>query len=287
MSSEIDNALDDCLDRLALGESIGACLRRYPEYTDELEPLLRAAEATMRAGQAIRPSPASRAHNFDIFMQAVAQRAPEADRAVAPRRRRLRFWMPSFRGLSLAAPIAKPILAAVVLLAILTTGFGVTTAAASNSVPGEPLYWVKTTRENIEQRLPRSDTGRASYEANLAHTRGDEVQILIQRGRFTMVGQTMQRMSHHLDRSSRYAGVMVIPKPTLSTPRPAARIGENNARQIADKLRKDRDAFREKSKAMIEQLSYQDRERAQELIWKAELGYWLLIDAMENSRSTR
>ena len=44
MAVSLEDALDDCvacLDR----EDLGACLRRYPQARDELEPLLRVAVA--------------------------------------------------------------------------------------------------------------------------------------------------------------------------------------------------------------------------------------------------
>jgi len=39
-----DNVLDDCLNRLQKGETIEDCLRRYPEYADQLTPLLGVAQ---------------------------------------------------------------------------------------------------------------------------------------------------------------------------------------------------------------------------------------------------
>jgi uncharacterized protein (DUF433 family) len=35
---------DDCLERLARGESVADCLARYPEAADQLAPILSAAE---------------------------------------------------------------------------------------------------------------------------------------------------------------------------------------------------------------------------------------------------
>ena len=47
--NEFDNILDECLGRLIDGESVGACLSRYPEYAAALEPLLRTAQQTLKA----------------------------------------------------------------------------------------------------------------------------------------------------------------------------------------------------------------------------------------------
>ena len=46
---ELDNILDECLDRLMVkGETLEECLRHYPAYADELRPLLEAALVTSR-----------------------------------------------------------------------------------------------------------------------------------------------------------------------------------------------------------------------------------------------
>ena len=39
--SNFDNALNDCLERLAAGETVAECLARHPQHVDELAPLLR------------------------------------------------------------------------------------------------------------------------------------------------------------------------------------------------------------------------------------------------------
>ena len=43
------NAFNDCIDRLANGETIAECLRRYPEYAIDLRPMLEAGLLARRA----------------------------------------------------------------------------------------------------------------------------------------------------------------------------------------------------------------------------------------------
>ena len=40
MNGEFVEALNDCVERLARGESIQDCLSRYPDYANEIRPLL-------------------------------------------------------------------------------------------------------------------------------------------------------------------------------------------------------------------------------------------------------
>ena len=44
-NSELENILDECLERLVKGETVEQCLQRYPEQAAQLELLLRTAQA--------------------------------------------------------------------------------------------------------------------------------------------------------------------------------------------------------------------------------------------------
>jgi len=44
----LSHALADCLDALREGESLKACLNRYPEHRERLRPLLEVAETLHR-----------------------------------------------------------------------------------------------------------------------------------------------------------------------------------------------------------------------------------------------
>ena len=44
----LSHALADCLDALREGESLNACLNRYPEHRERLRPLLEVAETLHR-----------------------------------------------------------------------------------------------------------------------------------------------------------------------------------------------------------------------------------------------
>jgi hypothetical protein len=53
--SEFDRVLDDCLDRVARGETVAQCLALYPEHASRIEPLLRVSQ-TARTAFAFEPS---------------------------------------------------------------------------------------------------------------------------------------------------------------------------------------------------------------------------------------
>ena len=287
VSGNFSDALNDCLERLKRGESVYDCLRRHPELADELEPLLKVASATMRAAESAAPSADAKARGFAAFSAALdeRERAAKAKASAPASGRGFMRWLRSLGlgGFGLPAPLARPLAVAVLCAAVFATGIGATTAAASGSVPGEPLYWVKTARENVERHIPRSDAARAGYQARLAQARADEAQALMSRGSFTAADATIKRMNGHLDRSARYAGITIVITP-VEMPRPASKIGAGNARALIDRLERDRDLFRAKSAAMMPKLSPEDRIRARRAMRETELGYWLLINAIQESQ---
>ena len=270
MSQEFTEALNDCLDRLVQGEDIRECLRRYPQQAGELEPLLHVALVTINAAEEVRPAPESKARNFMKFSEAVRARSELPNRRPS--------WM-SFRWL----PLARPVAVSLASILVFVLGAGVATAASSESVPGEPLYWVKTTKESVEGRLPRSDDGRANYEAGLAQVRGKELSKLVEQRKFTRADVTMRRMNDHLVRSARYAGVTVSVNPVEMPFKPPALIGQIKSEQLVKRLEHDRDIFRSKVRHVLPLLGPQDRRRAEQVFRRTELGYWLLIHAMKSN----
>lgn len=284
MSGNFSEALNDCLERLKRGESVYDCLRRHPELADELEPLLEVASATMRAAESATPSASAKARGFAAFSAALDARERDA-KAAAPSSGRGFFQRLRALGLGfrLPAPLARPLAVAALCAAVFATGVGATTAAASGAVPGEPLYWVKTAREGVERHIPRSDAARADYQARLAQARADEAQALMSRGSFTAADAAIKRMNGHLDRSARHAGITIVITP-VEMPRPASKIGAGGARALIDRLERDRDLFRVKSAAMMPKLSPEDQARARRAMRETELGYWLLINAIQESQ---
>ncbi len=270
MSQEFSEALNDCLDRLVQGEDIHECLRRYPNQAGELEPLLHVALATINAAEEVKPDQQARARNFLKFSEAARQRSAKPKRRVS--------WSP-FRWL----PVARPIAVGLASMLVFIMGAGVATAASSESVPGEPLYWVKTTKESVEGRLPRSDDGRANFEASLAQVRGKELSILIERGQFTRADIIRRRMSRHLERSAQYAGVTVTVSPAEMPFRAPALIGHKSSEHLVRRLVHDREIFRAKASLLLAELSPEDQRRAEQFFRRAELRYWMLLNALKSN----
>ena len=270
-NSKFDNALNDCLERLAAGESVAECLARYPEHADELAPLLQMGQATMRVSRSGEPSAEGRARGMARMQAALAEN----------RQRRGRRWqIPRFRWRPITTPIAAAF--AVVFLAIVAAGG--TTVASADSIPGEPLYPVKSIRESVEERIARSDEHKARVHAKLARERGREMRELIVRGRIYEAEVVSFRLHRHLNESANRMGVVVsthfIEMPKVS----AHHSRQKNAAALRQRLSHDEAYVKGQLTSAVEQVPEPHKRRVLRLMHKSDLGYKVVIVALDSDR---
>ncbi len=145
-----EECLNDCLDRLQRGESLEACLARYPEHADDLRGLLQAS-------QVLRASPPP------LSATARSQGRERMHRAAEQRpTRRWQVW-PSRWALPLVATIAAVFLVVVA-------------GAARTSAPGDLAYPLRHFAETAILQLTTDSIGRAARHLELAEQRLAEVQ---------------------------------------------------------------------------------------------------------------
>jgi hypothetical protein len=175
--NELDNILDECLQRLIAGETIEACLSRYPDYAFTLEPLLRTAQGTLKATD-IRPRPEFRDRARYQYQTAIRE---------LPVKEKRDFFA-----------VLRPALATVVVMAIVLLAGGGVVAAAGSSLPDNPLYQVKLAVEEVRLALTPSDLGKAELNAQFADERVDEIIKMAGKGNVTLVEETTDRMNRNL-----------------------------------------------------------------------------------------
>ncbi|MBI2936456.1 MAG: hypothetical protein HYY31_06620 [Chloroflexi bacterium] len=159
-----EDILNDCLERLGQGESLEACLRRYPAEAPELAPLLRLALETVTLSSSIVVP--------TRVQQAVWVRLAQAWQG-QPRKVRQPFFTPHL--------LLRPLPAAIMLvLALFLAGWGTTEVAAS-SLPGDLLYPVKMARERVEVTLSASKENKARRYVKQAQERSREMEMLTRR----------------------------------------------------------------------------------------------------------
>ena len=76
MTDNLDEILDECLDRISRGESLDACLADYPEYVGQLKPLLQAMLQTREVYSFAPSASAKRAarQHFNVALDQLKQR---------------------------------------------------------------------------------------------------------------------------------------------------------------------------------------------------------------------
>jgi hypothetical protein len=168
--------------------------------------------------------------------------------------------------------------------ATMTVGTGV---ASSDSVPGDPLYWVKTTRENISLMLPQSDMDKARAHIGLAGERGREIKKVVSRHRSGRAEQLADRINYHLRESAGLVGITMSTSPIeMPHRRPRFRRAETAA-DFRGRLERNEEFLRMGLPELLARMPADDR-RAVELMRRGlVLRYRTLIVAMEDESAPR
>ncbi len=145
-----EECLNDCLDRLQRGESLEACLTRYPEHADDLRGLLQAAQVLRASPPPLSVTAQSRGRER---MHRAAEQQATKRWQVWPRR--------------LALPLAAAIVAVFLV---------VVAGAARSSAPGDLAYPLRRFAETAALRLTADPISRAERHLELAEQRLAEVQ---------------------------------------------------------------------------------------------------------------
>lgn len=167
MKKRIDEILDICLDRIIdKGDSIEECLVAYPEYSEELEGLLKASLSVSKASDVIKArSEFERIAKHRLFSALQTNRAKKPGNEIP-------LWRWQRRMATVFA----------VLLVMFLIGAGTVTASA-DSLPGDALYPVKNATEKIQGFFTFGDGAKANFHMKLAEKRLDEVDMLAKNNR--------------------------------------------------------------------------------------------------------
>ena len=187
MSYKIEEAFNDCFERLSAGESLDSCLHSYPQYAAELDLLLRTSFDIKRRAYPIQPRPEFK-YWSKIRLQGVqdyVSRQPVQDKPASFNLRR-----------NLAISMA-----ALLVFVIASSG---TVAASSDAMPDEPLYGVKVAVEQAQVTFAVSDADRAEVYAHLAEKRAGEIVAMARQGKADKVAVTTAKMDYQLDQAEHF-----------------------------------------------------------------------------------
>ena len=169
MNKQVLDALDYSLHAIQDGASLEAVLARYPEIARELRPLLEAAQKARQLSGPM-PSEATISRTRALLLQRAGQMRKPARISVIPLFQRLAFSL---------------VLASVLLL----SGTGLV-KASSSTLPGDNLYPVKRTWEDVRLMLVFAPGHRDVLESEYEQERLDEVSQVLHEGRLVPISFT-------------------------------------------------------------------------------------------------
>ncbi|MDA1189005.1 MAG: DUF5667 domain-containing protein [Chloroflexi bacterium] len=273
MSQELQQILDDCIERLVSGESVEECLAAYPQHREELLPLLESAWRALNAAESIAVNTSAKSRGLYRLNQAITESAT----AEKPRPSRINIWR---------SRAAKPVgigLAAMFLLVGLTS---IAAVQSSDTVPGDEAYWIKTTKEKVLLWFPKSDADRAQMHARLAGERGNEMQVLMESGRFVEAERMLARVRYHLAESARQAGVVVSVN-SIEMPRAPQRIRENQQLiTLRITIQQNGDIVISRRTEIVRTMSPTQQQRAQQIMRDLDLAYRTMLASMDDDFSS-
>ncbi len=163
--NKLYDALENCLQNLEQGQDLDSVLARYPDLVKQLRPMLEASlRARTPSGRTI-PSDVQRRGRARLMQRAAEMR--EAKRA--PCRR----MIPMFSRWAITFGVAGA-------LFISSTGL---VSASSGTLPGDQLYPVKRTWEDVRLLFVFNPQGRNVLESQYEQERLNEIDELLMKGR--------------------------------------------------------------------------------------------------------
>ena len=218
MNNKLYDALEICLREIENGVTLENVLARFPDLAAELRPILKASVKVRTLNVASAPSPeAIRRGRAKLLQRASEMREAK----VAPRRR----VIPIFQRLALSLGLTAT---------FLLSGTGLVGASAT-ALPGENLYPVKRTWEDLQLFFIFDKDARDAVQSQFETERLHEVNELLAEGRHEVIqfaGVFMQ-----VNGMNYVSGVTVVVPATLQIPENGTAViatGRTNAQGFVD-----------------------------------------------------
>ncbi len=193
MNKEFNEALQSCLDLIRGGrESIDSVVARYPEFADELRAQLEIATWLYSTGAALDPRPGF----VSASRQRLVSRIQLENRPIAETPLTWGERLQQFLSVQKVAPVAFVF---VLMLALFVSGTVV--SASQKSLPGDDLYSIKLTLEQIALATSLDEKNDAELQIQFVENRLIEVQALIVEERYEEVAETIQEYEEQVSKT--------------------------------------------------------------------------------------
>ena len=201
-------ALEVCLSEIEQGADVNVVLSRYPELTDELRPIL---ESSAKAKEMAAPAPSQeiiKKNRAKLLQHAAEMR----ERKAAPSSRRI--W---------SVPLRRALVSLIVVTMLFVSSTGLV-RASSNTLPGDNLYPVKRTWEDVLVFFTFNTDSRDALELEHENERLDELHELFAEGRSANVD-----FAGYITRQNgtewRVAGITILITPETRLPNQTIDVG--------------------------------------------------------------
>ena len=192
----ITEILAECLEAIERGEQTPEeCLARYPEHREALAPLLDVRETIVNTAPVL-PRAEFRRTATARLQQRMAEKTPVTFWS----RLRLYWQTEPSEWLTRRTAMAFVLVAALVVVLF---GGGGTVYASGDALPGDALYPLKTTVENVRLTLAGDDRDDDLY-VELAERRLHEMEDLVAEGRFEDLPQASERLEELVEEVYEY-----------------------------------------------------------------------------------
>jgi hypothetical protein len=169
--SKLDQLLENCLQALELGDTVETVVSRYPEFADELRPILETVVRVKNKNMFGVSPIIVRRNRAKLLQHAAEMREGKFKRSSRG------VWLASLRRVAVTL---------IVLMVVFASGTGLV-RASSSTVPGDRLYPVKRTWENVLVFATFDVQQREVLELEQENKRLEELQELFEKGRSVSV----------------------------------------------------------------------------------------------------
>lgn len=129
------------------------------------------------------------------------------------------FWSTAFRALPKVLKLTSGAIASFIVIISLAIG---TAAASLESLPGEPLYPLKTVVEKVQLRLASNDQERANLQIKFANTRLEELEKALEQNKQGKIsGQEVQQIVSKTVRDLESTNTAITERPVNTSEKPA------------------------------------------------------------------
>ncbi len=202
------DALENCLQDIEKGADTEAVLLRYPDIADELRPILQTSVKARTMSVPDLTADVLRRNRAKLLQRAAAMGAAKATPALR------RLWFASLRRLAVTLAV---------LALVFASGTGLV-RAASTTLPGDNLYPVKRTWEDVKLLFSFDAQKRESLEVEYENERLEELRELFVEGRSVKV-DFAGRVARQNGNQWLVAGIPVIISPQTDLPQEPVAIG--------------------------------------------------------------